>query len=305
MRDRANIDINATILDAIEWFNREYPERKVTGAWIEARAKEKGQKLAQAQYSRFKNGCDLYLSNASVLLSILPDEAFLQVLERLRMQRYPKEPVSLREWLYTRFPPEWKLPRQLQKSGVRRGGLPRASMAQFNSLASLIESGDPTLMVQALSILEATGRPTQHQRLLDTLKSVTSDRAEDLKWQAAFALGTIRPEDPQAGIRRGKLIRLGTQEFVLLVGVVPLDCSHRASGTLGVALTLQSPDPFYALPTDVHLLVLDEEGRAKLQGTSNGREKSMTFRFSPPNNSEFIVRLRLGEGASETERFRI
>lgn len=300
-----NIDINATILEAIEWFNREHPERKVTGAWIEAQAKERGEKLAQAQYSRFKNGCDLYLSNASLLLSILPDEAFLQVLDRLRRQRYPKEPVSLREWLYTRFPPEWKLPRQLQKSEVRRGGIARASTAQFNSLASLVESGDPSLMVQALSILEATGRPTQHQRLLDTLKSAITERREDLKWQAAFALGAVRPEDPQAGIRRGKLLRLGTLEFVFLVGVVPLDCSHRASGTLGVALTLQSRDPLYPLPADLHLLVLDEEGRAKLQGTSNGREKSMAFRFSPPNDSEFIVRLRLGEGASETERFRV
>ncbi len=128
--------------------------------------------------------------------------------------------------------------------------------------------------------------------------------------QAEFAFTTRNqsllkgsiPELPVNGVKRGKrfdLERLGESEQVaVFVGLSPTPSSQL---DITVEVCPMGARPY--LPGELHIMVLDEQGKAVLQAEA-GNSEGLEFKFSGELGESFSVKVTLGE-VSITEEFLI
>jgi len=167
------------------------------------------------------------------------------------------------------------------------------------------------IRLYAAGVLGEIGRAN-----LDAIKALTdllhTANDEETRWQAALSLGKIDPGNPQAGIKKARLIDLGMQldghAVALIVAIMP-----KIDGRIGVFLQVK-PYKEAKLPLGLKLSVLSESGEAipqlevvarsdnGEQGDRNSKDKLIVLRFSPLPAKYFRVQVTLGD-ASFAESF--
>jgi hypothetical protein len=111
-----------------------------------------------------------------------------------------------------------------------------------------------------------------------------------------------KPEIPVNGVKRGKRLDLerlgGSEQVAVFVGLTP---TLSAQSDISVEVCPIGGQPY--LPSDLQLMVLDEQGKLVLQAEA-GNSESIEFQFSCEAGESFTVKVTLGE-VSITEKFLI
>jgi len=110
------------------------------------------------------------------------------------------------------------------------------------------------------------------------------------------------PEIPVNGVKRGKRLDLerlgGSEQVAVFVGLTP---TLSAQSDISVEVCPIGGQPY--LPSDLQLMVLDEQGKSVLQAEA-GNSESIEFQFSCEAGESFAVKVALGD-FSITEKFLI
>jgi hypothetical protein len=110
------------------------------------------------------------------------------------------------------------------------------------------------------------------------------------------------PEIPVKGVKRGKRLDLerlgGSEQVAVFVGLTP---TLSAQSDISVEVCPIGGQPY--LPSDLQLMVLDEQGKSVLQAEA-GNSESIEFQFSCEAGESFAVKVALGD-FSITEKFLI
>ncbi|HEY9668893.1 MAG TPA: DUF1822 family protein [Coleofasciculaceae cyanobacterium] len=111
---------------------------------------------------------------------------------------------------------------------------------------------------------------------------------------------TTMPEIPVDGVKRGKRLDLegqaGIEQVAVFVGLAPTP-----SPELDITVEVYPIGSQPYLPSELQLMVLDEQGKSVLQAEA-GNSESIEFQFSGEPGESFSIRVALGD-FSVTEEF--
>jgi hypothetical protein len=128
-----------------------------------------------------------------------------------------------------------------------------------------------------------------------------NNQDEDLRWQAALSLGRIDPNNPAAGVDRGRLIDLGMQVAGHPVALI-IDLRPESDQEVGVFLRVCPTAGETYLPANLELIVLDKSGEVFEQAQARSADNRIQIQFSLEVGDHFSVKVALGD-ASHTEDF--
>ena len=292
------IDSRTALVEAIDWYNEQFPQ-KITGPWVALEAKKRGWGLNQPKYSGFYNGSsELSLPNFNRLLSVLPEEAFFRYITNLSAQRPTDDALDLSLWK-SNASPGWVSLKRAFLNSASRGRTTPMKAREVEALVGLarsgIESNSIPICRQGATLLGEV--PKLNDKVLEILEELLELEDETTRWSAAFSLGKLQPDHPQAGLKRAKVITLGDCKWVLTIGAiwdarswVFVDFAHR--------------DLAQKLPAKLMLKIFDAQGKEQVYQETQGGEPSLSVRLSPPPNAQFSVQVIWLE-FSHLERFKM
>lgn len=213
--------------------------------------------------------------------------------------------VHLQHWLRQTIAEHWQtvelLLAPLELSPARGRVQAEVDISQ-NAIVAAIRllqtSSSEPIRRQAAGMLGeiGAGHPEAVVSLVELLQQ-TED--EETRWQSALSLGKLDPAHPLAGVRKARIIDLGSQPdvptIVLIVAILP-----KSNDRIGVWLQLQPVDQRVKLPPHLKLSVLSASGETRLETESRqdeqgqGQDQAIELRFSPPVAAQFQVRVTLG-----------
>ncbi len=140
--------------------------------------------------------------------------------------------------------------------------------------------------------LKALGQLNEVIAALIHLIRTTND--EETRWTAAESLWTIDPGNRAAGVKRA--IDLGMQleghSVALLVAIL-----EKAGGNVAVLLRVYPMKNQVYLPSNLELVVLDEEGETFLDAVARSADNFIQLKFGGSRAERFSVRVGLGDAA--------
>jgi hypothetical protein len=187
------------------------------------------------------------------------------------------------------------------RKGAGAGETPPGNSQEIAALIKQLSSSrNETQRRQAAKKLGETGTGNSDaiNALIEVL-SATED--EETLWTAAESLWRIDPDNPAAGIRRGKLIDLGQpagEPVVLTVALI-----QKAVMVYILLRVYPTGDKVY-LPAQLQLILLDESGKSVLEVTARRADACIQLILSGNPGERFAVRVALGD-AGVTEYFLI
>lgn len=124
-------------------------------------------------------------------------------------------------------------------------------------------------------------------------------------WQAVEALLSTQPTEVAFSfrspleVRRCKLIDLGTpgQAVAVIVAITP-----SSEQELDISVEVQPPNGQTYLPSNLQLMVLDEDGEVVIDARSRSDNKTMELEFNGEPGDRFAIKVALGN-VSVTENF--
>lgn len=212
--------------------------------------------------------------------------------------------VNLRQWLQNVVEEGWQqfeaFFAQLEPTpAYGRRGSGHSSGDAIAPLIRLLQPHQPEqTRYQAAGVLGEIGAGSSDaiKALIELLHTA---KDEETRWQAAVSLGKIDPQNPQAGVKKARLIDLGMQleghAVALVVAIIP-----KADRRIGVFLQVL-PHGVSKLPPHLKLSVLSESGETRLEAVARsddegrGKDKSIELRFSPPPGKRFRVKVTLND----------
>lgn len=159
---------------------------------------------------------------------------------------------------------------------------------------------DPETRFKAIDLLGEIGQGSEEAiATLSELANTSKDK--ELRRQAAVVLGKIEPSNPQAGVRRVKIIDFGMQldgnRVALVITFMP-----EADGGTNVHLRVHPAGVQNYLPPNLQLIILDDKGEKFLEAQSRSADNWIQLELSGECGDNFSVKLVLGE-ASFTKEF--
>jgi hypothetical protein len=187
------------------------------------------------------------------------------------------------------------------RKGAGAGETPPGNSQEIAALINQLSSSrNETQRRQAAKKLGETGTGNSDaiNALIEVL-SATED--EETLWTAAESLWRIDPDNPAAGMRRGKLIDLGQpagEPVALTVALI-----QKAVMVYILLRVYPTGDKVY-LPAQLQLILLDESGKSVLEVTARRADACIQLILSGNSGERFAVRVALGD-AGVTEYFLI
>jgi hypothetical protein len=127
----------------------------------------------------------------------------------------------------------------------------------------------------------------------------------DASWQAVEAVVSTEPTElafrfrSSPYVRRGKLIELGTpgQSVTVIIAI-----TQESEQEMDISVEAQPPKGQTYLPSNLQLMVLDEDGEAVIDTHTRSQNKTIQLEFGGEPKDRFSVKVALGD-VSLTENF--
>jgi hypothetical protein len=158
-------------------------------------------------------------------------------------------------------------------------------------------------LIRLRSLQELPGYLTKIKPLVNL--SQWLENAFEASWQAVEALIGTQPTElafsfrSVPSIRRCKLIELGTpgQSVAVIVAI-----AGESEQEMDISVEVQPPQGQTYLPSNLQLMVLDEEGEAVIDAHARSDNKTIQLEFGGEPGDRFSVKVALGD-VSVTENF--
>ncbi len=180
-----------------------------------------------------------------------------------------------------------------------QGDSPNVPKAVPALLELLQTNQDPETCFKAIDLLGEIGQGSK-EAIATLGELANTSKEQELRRQAAVVLGKIEPNNPQAGVRRIKIIDLGMQldgnRVALVITLIP-----EANGETNVQLRVYPAEERNYLPPKVQLIVLNEQGEQFLEAHSRSADNWIQLELSGECSDSFTVKLVLGEACFTKE----
>ncbi|MEL7351139.1 MAG: DUF1822 family protein [Cyanobacteria bacterium J06560_5] len=210
--------------------------------------------------------------------------------------------VSLSQWIYQQFEPDWEPPKNLLKAmgttlrraapavrqeGGLRSRLEKLYQQQSSELLSDQINGQTALLPAGQSDQDA---------LVQLMKTTQND---NIRWQCADLLWEINPAHPDCPVMTAKDLGLYLtgQNVALAVGLLP-----KTNNTLLILARLYPINNEQYLPEGLKLAGLDESDRSFFEILARKQDNYIQFKFTAEVGDRFMLQITL-EGASFSEVF--
>jgi uncharacterized protein Veg len=230
-------------------------------------------------------------------------------------QSTTKQPVKLSEWLQQIFDHTWQTAEDILDTlttpegnlaygmgcGDRHREMSPVTAKAIPGLIDLLQDQQNKITrFRAANLLGDIAYGNQ-QAIAALTDMIQSSEDEDTRRQAAINLGKIDPKNPQAGVRRAKLIDFGItlKEYplILVVTVMP-DFNNKTQVHFRVSHVKQETN----LPPNLKLTILDEDGQIFQEVTSRNADNIIQRSLRCSQGDAFSVRISW-ENVSITEDF--
>ena len=163
----------------------------------------------------------------------------------------------------------------------------------------LRKNPDSETRFKAIDLLGEIGQG--NEEAIATLGELANtSKNQELRRQAAVVLGKIEPSNPQAGVRRVKMIDLGMQldgnRVAFVITFIP-----EANGETNVQLRVYPAGERNYLPPNLQLIVINEQGEKFLEALSRSADNWIQLEFNGECTDSFTVKLVLEEACFSKE----
>ncbi len=212
---------------------------------------------------------------------------------------FNKTQIILSSWGQNIFEPEWQAFSTLPNLAIATRSYGDSQNPQLNpdEIATIIQQlspeNDETLRQRAAKHLGeiAVGNSDAIQALVSLLRSTSDD---ETLWIAVESLRKIDPENPSSGVRRVRLIDLGTDIAGKTVGL-SVALLQKNNRDFSVILQIYPTENNDYLPHDLKLILLDDSGEILREVTARRADVYIQLRFSCEIGERFSVQVTLGD----------
>ena len=204
-------------------------------------------------------------------------------------------PTELSQWLRNKFALAWQAIEQILPPAKPAFGFRKtADTAEITALIEQLNSDNEQESQRAIRELGEIG--AGNPKVIKAIENLIDNREdEQILWAAADSLLRIDPENPAAGVRKGKLIDLGTEADGETVALTVALIQKKSNEKLYILLRAYPAGNSSYLPEYLQLILLEESGETILAATSSSTDAYIQLMLSGIIGEKFSARLALGD----------